>query len=652
MLRVLVLLLLSLGKSSAAAEIQLTIEDVIAPNFKLQGVTAKLVGDHRLDLKISELSALDRMWRNVTLSCGKFELDSSHVRCEQGTANVGKPIAVNFDYDLDSGKIKAELAPSRGEKWRVDGRYQTRGWNFKVMVENGGLEPLAQWLPRTLPKISAGVLDGSFVIAESATGYNSLSADLALASLAFSDESGLHAGEKVGGKVLVEAKRDKAKWDWNLDVLWDNGEAFWEPIYLKGEGHRLGARGEVRNSEVEITEALLTLNDIGDFAFVGRGRDGKITEAGVAAEKIALPRLYEVVLKPFLEKTALNDLRTTGLIDFALRYVNGEITGVNVGLDDVSLEDKKQRFGAFGVDAKVPWNRYAQTSAKIRLEGGEIFRVPLGKIELPVAMHGFSFATDSLEIPILDGALRLNDFRARRENEAWQWSFSGGVAPISMQELTNTLNVTTMRGTLAGTIPRVTYERSTIAVEGALLLRVFDGMIEVKDLKLFEPLGIAPTLNTNVEMKRLDLDLLTRAYSFGNITGRIDVSVNDLALVNWKPVRFDAKLASSEGSYPRKISQTAVENISALGGASAAAAIQRSVLRFFDRFGYSRLGWNCSLANGICEMGGIEPAGQGYLIVEGGGVPQITVLGYNRRVNWDELVARLQRVTRSKPVIQ
>jgi hypothetical protein len=212
--------------------------------------------------------------------------------------------------------------------------------------------------------------------------------------------------------------------------------------------------------------------------------------------------------------------------------------------------------------------------------------------------------------------------------------------------------VTTMRGTLSGEIPLVKYERSTISVEGALLLKVFDGTIIIKDLTLYEPLGIAPRLTANVDMKRLDLDLVTRAFSFGNITGRIDVAMNDFELVNWKPVKFDFALRSSDGRYPKKISQTAVENISALGGGSAAAAIQRSVLRFFEQFGYSRIGWSCSLRDGVCEMGGIEPAQSGYIIVEGGGVPQITVLGYNRRVNWQELLARLQRVTSSKPVVR
>ena len=54
------------------------------------------------------------------------------------------------------------------------------------------------------------------------------------------------------------------------------------------------------------------------------------------------------------------------------------------------------------------------------------------------------------------------------------------------------------------------------------------------------------------------------------------------------------------------------------------------------------------------EMGGVEDAPQGYVLVKGGGIPAISVMGYNRQVSWDELLNRLKRVTQGnvKPVIQ
>ena len=86
----------------------------------------------------------------------------------------------------------------------------------------------------------------------------------------------------------------------------------------------------------------------------------------------------------------------------------------------------------------------------------------------------------------------------------------------------------------------------------------------------------------------------------------------------------------------------------------AITALQRSVLRFLDEFGYERLGLSCRLENAVCEMDGVERAPQGYVIVKGGGVPAISVIGYNRAVDWRELVERLKRVTQDnvKPIVK
>jgi hypothetical protein len=207
---------------------------------------------------------------------------------------------------------------------------------------------------------------------------------------------------------------------------------------------------------------------------------------------------------------------------------------------------------------------------------------------------------------------------------------------------------------LSAVVPKVRYQSSRVAVEGALLFQVFDGTVVVDRLSLVDPLGRAPRLYGDLDMRKLDLDLVTRTFAFGSITGRVDATVAGLELVNWRPVAFDARVGSSPGTYPKRISQRAVENITALGGGSAAAAMQRTVLKFFDQFGYRRIGWRCKLENGVCEMSGITQQGGGYVIVEGGGVPAISVMGYNRKVDWQEFVTRLARVVQegSAPIIQ
>ncbi len=82
-------------------------------------------------------------------------------------------------------------------------------------------------------------------------------------------------------------------------------------------------------------------------------------------------------------------------------------------------------------------------------------------------------------------------------------------------------------------------------------------------------------------------------------------------------------------------------------------ALSRSFLRWFDEFSYDRLGIECKLSKGVCEMSGVGPADGGFYIVKGGGIPpRIDVIGFNRRVDWSVLVQRLKNATLQSPVVE
>jgi hypothetical protein len=223
-----------------------------------------------------------------------------------------------------------------------------------------------------------------------------------------------------------------------------------------------------------------------------------------------------------------------------------------------------------------------------------------------------------------------------------------------MEALTEALQIQPMHGILSAYIPQVHYDGESVSVDGVLQVNVFDGSVVIHQLKLIEPMGLAPHLTADIAMRNLDLGLLTSAFSFGKVEGRVDIDVNQLELANWKPIHFDAHMFSSPGSYTRRISQAAIRNISALGGEGAVVAIQRSFLRFFEEFRYAEIGWRCALRFDVCYMGGIEPEPDSrYTLIKGGGIPAINVMGYNRDVGWQELISRLQRVTQeNEPVIQ
>jgi hypothetical protein len=308
------------------------------------------------------------------------------------------------------------------------------------------------------------------------------------------------------------------------------------------------------------------------------------------------------------------------------------------------LEDKSNRFAFYKVNASIPWVVDQATQAEVSYAGGTLLHLPLGTANLSAKLDGYSLTTPNLQIPLLDGALTVQEVSAARVADRWHWHLRADLSPIALPEFSHAMGWPRMDGKISASIPQVTYSNGQLSTDGTIALRAFDGTVNIAHLAMQEPLGLAPRLSANLEMRNLDMELLTRTFSFGMITGRLDGDVSGLELSSWQPVKFDASFRSSPGDYRRKISQRAVENISALGGAGAAAAIQRSVLRFFNEFNYQRIGLSCKLRNGICQMDGVEPAEQGYVMIKGSGVPAITVLGYNRTVSWNELLERVQHI--------
>jgi hypothetical protein len=77
------------------------------------------------------------------------------------------------------------------------------------------------------------------------------------------------------------------------------------------------------------------------------------------------------------------------------------------------------------------------------------------------------------------------------------------------------------------------------------------------------------------------------------------------------------------------------------------------VLKIFKTFGYKRIGLSCTLRSDVCSMGGLGPAKDGFTMVEGSGLPRLTVVGHQKDVDWPTLVRRLQTATQGDgPVVR
>lgn len=618
-------------------------------------IAAPTVCATSVTISAEHVEALGQSWRKAVLHCELIATRETRIGCERGTLDLGEAVPLRASYDTVSGAVEAELLPAAGERWQLAVAPDGGGWTGRVRVEEGRLVRLAPFLPHGVPRLTAGRLSGTADVTLPTQGGFATFGELVLSGVGFSDATGEQAAAKVAAAVKLAAEERDGVVRYRAKVDWSEGEVYWQPLYLKA-GHALTAEGTLDARRIVVDAGHLRSAGVGEVAFSAswdRESGMLVTSAGGGAA-LDIRGAYEALAQPLLAGTAAGDMSAAGTADLGWRFAGGVLQAFYVNLHGASFADRNRRFEVADLDAAIPWDRTAATHARVALGRAELLRLPIGRVEVPIELEGFRARVAKAEVPLLDGSLRMNDFVAWREDGGWRWAFAGGITPISVEALTRTLGVHVMLGKLSAVVPKVRYESSRVAVEGALLFQVFDGTVVVDRLSLVDPLGRAPRLYADLAMRNLDLDLVTRTFAFGSLTGRIDATVSGLELADWQPVAFDAWVGSSPGSYPQRISQRAVENIAALGGGSAAAAMQRTALRFFDEFGYRRIGWRCRLANGVCEMSGIAPKDGGYVIVEGGGVPAISVMGYNRAVDWQELITRLARVTRedSAPLIE
>jgi hypothetical protein len=478
-------------------------------------------------------------------------------------------------------------------------------------------------------------------------GAPDLQAILQIKNANLSDAAGVHAAEKLSGNVVIALKQIGQLWEWDAALNWQSGEVFWQPFYLANGGHTLVASGNLEDDVLTVKNAHLKIKNVGELDAAGQAHltNFKLINLNVNLPDLDLNTAYPLLFKPVLEKTAFNDVEIEGKAALSLQIINSELKSFEMRLKNVDLADKNQKFALYKLNANLPWSFDSPKSVSLNYESGELLNLPLGKANIQAEVNRYSLMSPNIRLPILDGALHLSDISAARIGGQWYWHLSAKLEPISMADFSTKLNLPRMSGKASAEIPLVTYSNGILTTDGSVVLNVFSGSATVTQLTMQTPLGIAPKLNADIVLRNLDLGDLTRTFSFGAIEGKLDGDIENLELQNWKPVRFDAKVQSSPGKYPKKISQRAVENISALGGGGAAAAVQRSFLRFFEQFNYGEMGLSCRLRNDICQMGGIESTPHGYVIVKGSGIPAITVMGYNQTVGWSELLGRIKRVT-------
>lgn len=686
LVRVLALLVLATAVPVAGAAVfrvlALQVGEVSRPGLVAQDLRVRFdAHEQGGELAIGRLRVGAREWRALSLRCGRLRIDDGALACTAARVELGGrrlPVEVDVEATLGVGPLRVVLRLADGGRidaaMQADGRFRAHLHRLTPRAAVAVLEPWHADLATHLRDLeAAGMLDAELDYRLGEGGGASAQLHGRLSGGGFGSADGLLAAEGVGAAFAFEARATGAAWSWSAQLDWDAGAAYVHPLLVEA-GPRLHARGRFDGRRIELEAAELALDGLELATARGVFDSSARTLEALAVEVtgVDLARIGPRWLAPLLVSANAQRLRFDGRADLRaelragrLETLDVELRGAGFGLAPPqggrsaggegqagSGGNGEAELLAFGpVDGRVRWSSRGPGTAALQVGGGRWERLALGAFALDAALEPAGLRLSRVRVPLLDGTLVLEELALGWSAAGWEGSGGVVLEPVSMPLLTEALGLPRMAGVMSAALPGLRLSSGELVLDGTLAVSVFDGWLQASGLRVREPFGVASYLTGEIEARHIDLAQLTETFSFGSITGHIDAEVRGLELSSWRPTAFDARIVSIAGDERRRISQRAVENLSALGGGGALAVVQRSVLRLFETFGYRELGLRCRLANGVCEMGGLyaEPEGRaradgGFTIVRGGGVPALDVIGYNRRVDWNELVARLRRV--------
>lgn len=512
--------------------------------------------------------------------------------------------------------------------------------------------------PEALDPIAAAGIDIAVDASGSAGQVKQVSWRVTSGKLDYASEDGAVLGDSLGVDWRGKATANNGRWQGYQAIRIKSGELLVPWGYLDARVHPLSLETRFmylpKASRARLSDLNLALKDI--LAIQGgvvldTGPENAIHSLELnTTTPVDLARLYQDLLSPVLVETPWEHARVSGKLDAKLKWSQGVFNTLSFHLQDATFSqsgEERERLRIEGLRASGIFEN-GSGQARLGWGSGELFgTLELGSLDLDLRVQDQRIVlVKDTELPILDGALRIEELDFSRVGGANELLFKGYLEPISLGQLTQALDWPKMSGKVSAMIPRARYHQGRLEISGASLVRAFDGSLVIRDLVMDDPLGDYPVLSASLSLKKIDLEQLTETFAFGRITGRLEGQVNDLRLEQWKPIAFDAWLATPEDDDSRhRISQRAVENLSNLGGSGVSGALSRGFMRFFNEFGYSRLGIRCRLKGQTCFMDGVEPAENGYYLVKGGGLPRVDIVGFNRETDWDLLVSKLKEMT-------
>ena len=617
-------------------------------------------GTLRLQVAHVDAPELGYRFRNLDWRCPLQRDGQGGWRCD-GLLRAGGGAPFRLALDLGSASTDARL--TRGASMIVLSRNAAAPDVTRLDLTRVPLAWTQALLSRAWPdgRITGGTVDSRLIITATQRQPLRIAGPLTLYAAALDTPDGTIATENLGAQLAIDARlgdEDRVLLDGRLqggELLF--GDAYialvQRPVALRIEATQSGAQGwQLPQINWRDDGALAVSGSAALAADVSvRGLDLRLHSDDLMA-------LRDGYLSGWLGKFGVEDLQLQGALDGHVLMRDGALQAVDANLRQVAVADPQGRFRFDLLDGGVRYSADAVVSSALTWGGGALYGLQFGPARLPFDSGDGSLRfAQPVSLPILGGSATFDALQIRPPAAGQGLDIRFGLAldRLDVGQLAKALSWPAFAGQLSGRIPQAHYADDRLDFDGGLAMQVFGGSIEVSSLAMERPFGVAPTLSADIALDDLDLQSLTGVLGFGEITGTLDGRIDSLRLVDWQPVAFDAELHTARKRGVRqRISQRAVQDLSSVGDASFVTSLQSQLIGLFDDFGYSRLGISCKLLDEVCTMDGLGSAGQGFIIVQGSGLPRLRVIGFNRRVDWPTLVERLAAIGKGdvKPVIE
>ncbi len=661
---------LTAAQAQAVDTLRFEAREVVAGETRLENVSARLrltsasTTEATVDIaRVRPGEGLPSL-EQLHLVCHKPVIADPRFGCDAATLSVARTpigplsftLSGDFRTDVSIGQGRATLAKLAGGRLEVEGRASPQRWQLRGDARDLQVAELrsllAPWYSLPEGWTLAGRAGAKFSARGGATPVHA-EVTLALANLNLSNEASTLIAEETAATLELALDAREGGYDLDATARGERGQALAGPVLLDFNSNpfTLRTRGSWRGDTVDLAQIEATapqLLALHGNATLTLGATPELALGRLVIEALEFPAAYTSLMQITLAATDFGDLVTAGRASGTARFAHNALERIDLQLEHFSTYNEREFFMK-DVAGELHWA--AATNADVSpswlsWSSGGAYGLSGGASRVAFVTRAASFALiEPWHMPIFDGAIDIRTLAVSGAGTPdMNVRFDADIEPISMPPICKAFGWPEFSGRIGGRIPGVELRGNELTVKGDIEASVFEGTLVTSGLRLIDPLGKWPRLFANVRGRSLNLELVTRTFAVGSITGRLDVDILGLELFDWSPVAFDARLETPKGDRSRhRISARAVRELSNVGGGGGgvAQALQSGVLQFFDEYGYDKLGIRCRLANDVCLMSGVEPAPGGYYIVKGRGLPRIDIIGNQGRVNWRQLVAQI-----------